>query len=106
MIMKPTCCEKTRRSCHMGIQLLLARRMAGALLALFAVSLKLLAQSGPETLPVYHVVYSGATSNQAAELENALAAPTNIVTFTNGEVWFVDPTNYMAVPMIPVTDSN
>jgi hypothetical protein len=104
--MKPTYCKKTERNSNMGKRLLPGRRLAGALFALFTISPKLFAQAGGETLPVYFVTQSGVTSNQAGMLENFLAVPTNMVTFSNGEVSFVDPTNYMAVPMIPLTDSN
>ena len=80
-------------------------RTAVGLLSLIAISPRLMGQPG-ELLPVYFIVQSGAQSNQAAMLENFLSLPTNIVSFTNGEISFVDPTNYMFVPTIPITDSN
>jgi hypothetical protein len=62
-----------------------------------------MAQSGP-TLPVYHVIQSGALPAQANALASLLNVPTDVMSLTNGEVSFIDPTNYMAIPTIPVTD--
>ncbi len=63
----------------------------------------LMGQSGP-SLPVYQVIQSGALPAQAVALCTSLNLPTNVVAQTNGEVSFVDPTNFMAVPTVPMTD--
>ena len=61
--------------------------------------------SGPTTtLPVYPVIQSGATAVQAANLATGLKIPPGSLVQTNGEVSFIDPTNFMAMPTSPVTD--
>jgi hypothetical protein len=61
-------------------------------------------QSGP-SLPVYTVVQSGALPPQAAALASALAIPPGAYVLTNGQMDFIDPANYLAAPVLPVTDS-
>jgi hypothetical protein len=60
------------------------------------------AQSG---LPVYQVTQSGATAVQAQNLANSLAIPAGSLSLSNGEAFFLDSSNFMAVPTMPVTDS-
>jgi Family of unknown function (DUF6345) len=60
-------------------------------------------QTGGE-LPVYTVVQSGALPPQAAALAGALAIPAGGYVLTNGQMDFIDPTNYLAAPVLPVTD--
>lgn len=64
-----------------------------------------LGQSGP-SLPVYQVTQSGALPPQATSLANSLNVPVNAVVLTNGEVDFHDPTNFMRVPTLPVTNTS
>jgi hypothetical protein len=64
--------------------------------------LKLQAQ---DQLPVYVVTQSGATPNQASNLAGFFNLPASTVLVTNGQVFFTDPTNFMAIPMLPVTDA-
>jgi hypothetical protein len=55
-------------------------------------------------LPVYQVTQAGATFSQATTLAASLNIPSNMLGYTNGMVSFVDPTNYMAVPTITLTN--
>jgi hypothetical protein len=61
------------------------------------------AQTGT-TLPVYTVTETGATATQGAMLSDLLGLPLGLVERTNGLVTFIDPTNHLAVPSVPVTD--
>ena len=71
----------------------------------FAFALTTTNTSGPTmTLPVYPVIQSGATADQAANLATGLKIPAGSLVQTNGEVAFIDPTNFMALPTSPVTD--
>jgi hypothetical protein len=63
-----------------------------------------LAPAQPVILPVYHVVQSGATASQASALASFLGIPTSQLMFSNGLVSFIDPTNYLFVPTVPVSD--
>lgn len=56
------------------------------------------------TLPVYSVVQSGALPAQANVLAGSLNIPTNAFILTNGQVDFINPTNFLAAPVAPVTD--
>jgi len=56
-------------------------------------------------LPVYQVTQAGATFAQATSLANALDLPMSGLLWTNGLVSFLDPTNYLFIPTIPVTDA-
>lgn len=56
-------------------------------------------------LPVYQVVQYGASPPQAVALANYLNIDTNNVSLSNGDVSFIDPTNFLAVPTVPVTNS-
>ncbi|HTQ52506.1 MAG TPA: DUF6345 domain-containing protein [Candidatus Acidoferrales bacterium] len=55
-------------------------------------------------LPVYTVVQSGAIPAQAAALAGSLGIPPGSYVLTNGQIDFIDPGNYLAVPVQPVTD--
>jgi hypothetical protein len=55
-------------------------------------------------LPVYSVVQSGALPPQAASLASSLGIPPTAYVLTNGQMDFMDPTNYLAAPVLPVTD--
>jgi hypothetical protein len=57
-----------------------------------------------QSLPVYHVDQFGATPAQASNLASALHIPPAQLTYSNGPVFFLDYTNYLAVPILPVTD--
>jgi hypothetical protein len=57
-----------------------------------------------QTLPVYHVDQFGATPDQAALLANALNIPPAQIDTSDSPVFYLDRTNYLAVPAIPVTD--
>src|SRR5690242_21688866 len=57
------------------------------------------------SLPVYQVVQSGATAAQAGSLATCLGIPAASLSVSNGLVCFIDPTNYLAVPAVPITDS-
>ncbi len=61
-------------------------------------------QSTNLSLPVYHVLQSGATAVQARTLADMLNVPFNLLSISNGQLSFIDPTNFMAVPTAPVTD--
>jgi len=56
-------------------------------------------------LPVYRVTQSGATISQGTNLARHLNIPLSQLSQSNGVVSFIDPTNYLAVPTIPATDS-
>jgi hypothetical protein len=55
-------------------------------------------------LPVYHISQNGATAAQARYLADALNIPPNLLVQSNGLVGFIDPSNFMVVPTVPVTD--
>gem|GEM_PF-3009504 len=74
-------------------------------LVLLLIPTAVMSQSGP-SLPVYFVIQSGATPSQAITLAASLNVPTNAVMVTNGEVDFRDPTNFMKVPTMPVTNAS
>jgi hypothetical protein len=57
-----------------------------------------------QSVPVYLVTQSGAQPSQATALANSLNVPPGMVTLTNGQITFLDPTNYQSIPMLPVTD--
>jgi hypothetical protein len=56
------------------------------------------------TLPVYFVTQTGALPPQAAALATALGIPTNRISMTNGQVSFIDSSNFLGVPTLPVTN--
>ncbi|HEV2435847.1 MAG TPA: DUF6345 domain-containing protein [Verrucomicrobiae bacterium] len=56
------------------------------------------------SLPVFSVVQSGALPAQAVALANSLNIPTNAFTLTDGQMDFINPTNFIAAPVAPVTD--
>lgn len=60
------------------------------------------AQAGQLTLPVYQVVGAGVTPAQANLLAGALGIPPTSVSLSNGVVSFIDPTNFLGVPMMTV----
>ena len=55
-------------------------------------------------LPVYTVVQSGAIPAQASALASSLGIPAGAYVLTNGQMDFIDPTNYLAAPVHPFTD--
>src|SRR6516162_8573959 len=59
-----------------------------------------------QSLPVYHVDQFGATPAQAAMLSSALNIPPSPPTTNMGVVHYLDYTNYLAVPTVPLTDTN
>lgn len=58
----------------------------------------------PASLPVYQVVQAGASPSQAASLAAQMNIPESLLVQTNGLVSFIDPTNWLFVPTVPVTD--
>ena len=60
------------------------------------------AQNG---LPVYQVVHSGATAAQAQSLASTLGIPVESLSLSNGEAFYLDPSNFMLVPAVQVTDA-
>jgi uncharacterized repeat protein (TIGR03803 family) len=62
--------------------------------------------STTQYLPVYQVTQAGATLAQASNLAVVLNLPLARVGWSNGQVSFIDPTNFMAIPTISVTDTN
>jgi len=60
------------------------------------------AQTG---LPVFQVVQSGATAAQAQSLASTLGIPVESLSLSNGEALFLDPSNFMLVPAVQVTDA-
>ena len=60
-------------------------------------------QSQPP-LPVYLVTQAGAQPAQATALATFLNLPANRITLTNGELSFLDASNFLSVPTLPVTD--
>ncbi|HUE35867.1 MAG TPA: DUF6345 domain-containing protein [Candidatus Acidoferrum sp.] len=56
------------------------------------------------SLPVYTVVQSGAFPPQAAALASSLGIPAGGYVLTNGQMDFIDPANFIAAPVQPVTD--
>ena len=63
------------------------------------------AATNQTTMPIYLVGSSGATPAQASLLASDLGLNPSAVSVINGEVSFIDPTNWMRVPMQPVTDA-
>ena len=61
-------------------------------------------QSQP-SLPVYLVTQTGAQPTQSAALATFFGIPTNMVALTNGQVSFIDPSNYLSIPVQPVTNA-
>jgi hypothetical protein len=59
-----------------------------------------------QSLPVYHVDQFGATPDQAAMLTSVLNIPPSPPTTNMGVVHYLDYTNYLAVPTLPLTDAN
>jgi hypothetical protein len=55
-------------------------------------------------IPVLHVVQSGATAAQASALANQMNIPSSMLSVINGEVSFIDPVNFLAVPTSPTSD--
>jgi len=60
-------------------------------------------QSGP-SLPVYFVTQTGVQPAQANQLATALALPVDMVVVESNAFSFVDPTNFLALPTVPITD--
>ncbi|HEY5910440.1 MAG TPA: DUF6345 domain-containing protein [Verrucomicrobiae bacterium] len=56
------------------------------------------------SLPVYQVIQSGATAAQAESLARNLSIPSGALSLSNGEAFFLDGSNFMAVPAVQVTD--
>jgi Family of unknown function (DUF6345) len=63
-----------------------------------------LGQTTNLALPVYRVLQSGATAVQARTLADALRVPFNQLSISNGQLAYLDASNFMAVPTAPVTD--
>ncbi len=95
---------KTER-CQHGLRRIESREIAAATI-LFAALLGALpgarAQNGA---PVYQVVQSGATASQALSLSSSLGIPMESLSLSNGEAFFLSTSDFMAVPVLPVTDS-
>ena len=84
------------RSCRLA-------RLLGALAALGV--LLLVQQSLADQYLVYPVKSSGATTQQQVNnLATALNIDPSQIQWENGQVSFIDPTNFIAVPTIAVTD--
>jgi len=60
------------------------------------------AQTG---LPVYQVIQSGATTDQAQLLVGGLNIPFESLSLSNGEVFYLDGARFMTVPTSPITDA-
>lgn len=57
------------------------------------------------SLPTYSVVQSGALLSQANALADSLNIPTNAFVLTDGgQMDFMNPTNFLAAPVTPITD--
>jgi Family of unknown function (DUF6345) len=56
-------------------------------------------------LPVYQIIQSGATASQARTLADSLNMPFSRVGLSNGLVSFIDPTNYLPLPTITVSNN-
>lgn len=56
-------------------------------------------------MPVYQVVQFGISSNQANMLAGALNIPPAQMTLSNGYAFYMNPSNYLAVPTLPVTNA-
>ncbi|HSU54786.1 MAG TPA: DUF6345 domain-containing protein [Candidatus Dormibacteraeota bacterium] len=77
-------------------------------LTLWAVSLAAATQAHSQSqppLPVYLMTQTGAQPPQAATLASYLGIPAGMISVTNGQVTFLDPTNFVRVPAAPVTNS-
>ncbi len=61
--------------------------------------------SQSQSLPVYLVTQTGAQPPQAVALATYLGIPTNRLSLVNGRISFLDPTNYLAIPSLPVTNA-
>jgi hypothetical protein len=81
------------------------RRAFALLAALLCAGTSARAQSGM-SLPVYHVTQSGATAAQASQLASDLGIPASQLVYSNGLVSFIDPTNFLNIPTMPMTDQN
>jgi len=69
-------------------------------------SVTVVVSSATQFLPVYQVTQAGATFAQAMSLANLLNIPTNSLVWSNGQVSFIDPSNFMAVPYILMTNTS
>jgi hypothetical protein len=78
--------------------------LLGATAAVMLLAHSLIAQ--PSTLPVYYVTQSGATPAQADVLASSLGIPAGAYSTFDGIVSFIDPTNYLSVPTVDVTDAS
>jgi hypothetical protein len=56
-------------------------------------------------LPVYQVTQAGTTFAQATNLANLLNIPSNMLGYSNGVVFFIDPSNWMTIPTVAVTNA-
>jgi subtilisin family serine protease len=56
------------------------------------------------SMPTLRLVKFGATPDQAQAAARAFGLTSNDVTLVNGEVSFLDPSNYLAAPTVPVTN--
>lgn len=56
-------------------------------------------------LPVYQVTQVGATFSQAFSLASSLNIPSGALSWSNGVAAFIDPTNFLFVPTVQVTNA-
>jgi len=78
--------------------------LIAAVLGVVTVSVSRPARAQTMSLPTYYVTQTGATSMQASNLASLLAIPPSKITLNNGLASFIDPTNWLYVPTVPVTD--
>src|ERR1035441_7913259 len=93
------------KPCHLSLRRMPGRGSAAAVIlwaALVGAIPSAWAQTG---LPVFQVVQSGATAAQAQSLASTLRIPVQSLSLSNGEALFLDPSNFMAVPAVQVTDA-
>ena len=58
-----------------------------------------------ECLCVYEITGAGVDEDQARRLAEAFAIPAEKLVLRDGEASFVDPASYLAVPTVPIADS-
>ena len=80
------------------------RLVCNSILALALLGNTYRASAQGQSLPVYHVDQFGATPAQASNLASALHIPQPNYAYANGAVHYLDYTNYLQVPVLPVTD--
>ncbi|MCX6929643.1 MAG: hypothetical protein NT154_41475, partial [Verrucomicrobia bacterium] len=90
---------------HQSVRRMPSRESAAAVILSAALLVTIPSAWAQNGLPVYQVVQSGATAAQAQSLASTLGIPPESLSLSNGEAFFLDPSNFMAVPAVQITDA-